>query len=156
LARARVSLACGLLALAGCGDAARFVRIPARDAKSPPRQLVLALPQLGRLRARCPPSGRFLVSYTGNPVFDESLKLVSRGKTLHASIGSVFLRFSAPRQSVGREVVKQTPTFELVLDANHEPFEARARVHMRIAESRDGTPSCVTPTLKVTVTTRYH
>jgi hypothetical protein len=132
------------------------VRIPARDAKPRPRQLLLALPQLGRLRARCPFKGGFLLSFTENPFFDESIKIVSGGKTARTTFGAIFLRFSAPRRTVGREVVRETPSIAVTIVGDHEPFEVQGRARLRLAESRDGSPGCVTPELKATVTTRYH
>jgi hypothetical protein len=114
------------------------------------------LPQLGRLRARCPSKGGFLLSYTEDPFFDESIKIVSGGTAARTTSGVIFLRFSAPSRTVGREVVRETPSIAVTIAGDHEPFEVRGRARLRLAEARDGTPGCVTPKLKATVTTRYH
>lgn len=175
-------VACCLAAAAGCGgthrstDAARptpkdghstaagavgasapFVRVPASRARPRPRQIVLAVAQLGLVRARCGSTGPYLVSYTPKPPHSETVRISAGGKTLKANIHkSLFLSFPAPRQTVGREVVAQTPVITLVLDANHEPFEARVRASIRIADARDGTHRCAATSLHVTGATRFH
>jgi hypothetical protein len=133
-------------------------RVRPHDAHPRPTQLILALPQLGRLRARCDASTRrYLVSYVPSPLRSESVRASAGGKTVVANAPTrLFLSFPAPRRKVGREVVRQTPAIALRLDSSHEPFEVLAQVHLRLAESRDGTGRCVATTLRVRLSTRYH
>lgn len=144
-------------AVAAAGASNPFVRLPARRARPRPRQIVLAVAQLGVLRARCGSASPYLVSYTPKPPYSEAVRVSAQGKTLKANIHtSLFLSFAAPRETAGREVVRQTPVITLVLDANHEPFKARARASMRIADARDGTRRCAVTSLHVTGATRFH
>lgn len=132
-------------------------RVPPRDARPRPTQLVLALPQLGRLRARCGrTSSRYLVSYTPGQR-SESVRASVGGMTVVSNAQRhVLLSFSTVREKVGREFVRRTPTITLRLDSNHEPFEVLAHVRLRLAEAQDGTTRCVAPTLRTRLTTRYH
>jgi hypothetical protein len=160
-------LVCCVTAVAGCGDAQRstgarasatapFVRIPAREARPRPRQVVLALAHLGVLRARCGRATRYLVSFTPNQSFSETVRVSAGDTSVKADDKRMFLSFAAPRRQVGREAVGQTARFQLVLDADHSPFDARAHATMRLADGQDGTNRCVAISLRVTSTTHYH
>jgi len=132
-----------------------LVRVAARTVKRPPRQEVFALPKLGRVTAQCA-ARRFLIDYQPEP-YTETIRISAGAQVLRTSTDrALFITVAAPNQQVGIRVARETPVLKLTLDANHEPFEVKAHVLVRLAEARDGTPGCIATTLRVNVTTLYH
>lgn len=91
----------------------------------------------------CPAASRFLIGYQPEPMYTETIRISAGAQVLKTSTNrALFITVAAPRQQVGLKVARQTSVLELGFDANHEPFEVKAHVLVRLAEARNGTPGC--------------
>jgi hypothetical protein len=159
---ALIAAPAALLLFSGCGSGERASATPklAPAAPKPPRQLLLAVPKLGRLTGSCKPYSTFRLTYTGDRDRGEYIVVRVRGKVVVRQVlnppRSVSFSAKVHHRRRDQRTLDESDRISITTTTSHEPFEARSVARFKLIDAMDETGECLLESAVVRSSAHLH
>ena len=134
--------------------------IRAKRATKPGRQLLFAVPKMGRLSGDCRGEKKFLLTYSAARDIGQTVvvrvggKVVARQRVAPGHSIGFSVKIHPRKQGSG--TVYESPGIKLTARVIRKPYDARSVTRFKLADAADQSGECVAESAGVKVVTHFH